>query len=201
MEKQDLMKRYIAETTARLLKTKRVEDVTIREIVEISNISRATFYRHFNDKYDLINWIFEQYMDQITSYYSHTTLCYKQITFDIVSFMKNSRVLFKKCFDYIGQNSFQEFFAQKITNWVENHLKELLDVDKLTREYEMMITFNSVGVVNCVNEWLNNGCQETETEITNIIINCMPGNLKQIFFTDETDQWVFKHIPNSFEFV
>ncbi len=201
MQKLNLMKRYIAETTARLLKVKRIEDITIREIVEASDVSRATFYRNFNDKYDLINWIFEQYMDQITSYYSHTTLCYKQITFDIVSFMKNSRALFNKCFDYIGQNSFQDFFEQEITNYVENHLKELLKVDKLSREQEMMIAFNSKGVVNCVNEWLKNGCQESESEISNIIINCMPEKLKEVFFSDESDQWIFKHTPNSFEFI
>ena len=184
-----------------MLKTKSIEEITIREIVETCGISRASFYRYFRDKFDLLNWIFSQYMDELTGYYNHTSLCYRQVTFDITSFMANSRTLFQKCFSYMGQNSFQEYFLSCLTNYVGNHLKELMYVDELTPEYQMMVSFNSMGVLYTINNWLQNGCRESPEEITKIIIDSMPEKVKKYFVAPGYDKWDLVHSSNSFEYI
>ena len=37
-----------------------VEKITVKEIVDACGITRQTFYRNFQDKYDLINWYFDK---------------------------------------------------------------------------------------------------------------------------------------------
>lgn len=37
-----------------------LEKITVKEIVEVSESTRQTFYHHFKDKYDLINWYFDK---------------------------------------------------------------------------------------------------------------------------------------------
>ena len=37
-----------------------VDRITVREIVQTCGTTRQTFYRHFTDKYDLINWYFDK---------------------------------------------------------------------------------------------------------------------------------------------
>ncbi|WP_347519866.1 hypothetical protein [Ruminococcus sp. AF31-8BH] len=37
-----------------------LEKITVKEIVEVSESTRQTFYPHFKDKYDLINWYFDK---------------------------------------------------------------------------------------------------------------------------------------------
>lgn len=34
--------------------------ITVKEIVETCGLTRQTFYRNFQDKYDLINWYFDK---------------------------------------------------------------------------------------------------------------------------------------------
>lgn len=41
-----------------LLKTKGIEEISVSELCKKSDISRETFYYHFQDKYDLISWIY-----------------------------------------------------------------------------------------------------------------------------------------------
>lgn len=41
-----------------LLEKKPLSKISVKDITEYCNISRNTFYYHFKDKYELINWIF-----------------------------------------------------------------------------------------------------------------------------------------------
>ena len=36
------------------------EKITVKEICDTCGVTRQTFYRNFQDKYDLINWYFDK---------------------------------------------------------------------------------------------------------------------------------------------
>lgn len=44
-----------------LLAKKAIDDITVREIVELCEIRRQTFYYHFADIYALMDWTLELY--------------------------------------------------------------------------------------------------------------------------------------------
>ena len=56
MGKQETMKYRLAQAIRECMKTTPVDRITVREIVQTCGTTRQTFYRHFTDKYDLINW-------------------------------------------------------------------------------------------------------------------------------------------------
>ena len=58
MAKSESTKYRLAEAMKTCMKTTSVDDITIRQIVEVCGVTRQTFYRNFLDKYDLINWYF-----------------------------------------------------------------------------------------------------------------------------------------------
>ena len=47
-------KRYLKQTLMDLLTKKTFDQITVKEICDKSEISRVTFYTHYNDKYDLV---------------------------------------------------------------------------------------------------------------------------------------------------
>lgn len=47
-----------------LLKKEPLDEIRVSEIVKESGLSRKTFYRHFCDKYDLMNWYFDQFYQE-----------------------------------------------------------------------------------------------------------------------------------------
>ena len=57
--KSEEMKYRLAEAVKVCMKTTSVEKITVKEIVDACGTTRQTFYRHFQDKYDLVNWYFE----------------------------------------------------------------------------------------------------------------------------------------------
>lgn len=66
MAKKKSSRDLLFDTFFELSQLKRLDDVTIADILEQSGVSRSTFYRHFTDKYDLMS---QFYQEQIASLY------------------------------------------------------------------------------------------------------------------------------------
>ena len=58
--KQEKTKYKLAESVKECMKTAPVDKITVKNIVEGCGVTRQTFYRNFQDKYDLINWYFDK---------------------------------------------------------------------------------------------------------------------------------------------
>ena len=54
------MKQMIAEALVKLLETKSVDKITVKELVDACGISRQGFYYHFQDIMEVIEWITAQ---------------------------------------------------------------------------------------------------------------------------------------------
>ena len=54
------VKYRLAEAMKECMKKAPVEKITVKEITEECGVTRQTFYRNFQDKYDLINWYFDK---------------------------------------------------------------------------------------------------------------------------------------------
>lgn len=60
-----LTRKLLQETLIALLAEKRFEMITVGEIAERAMVNRATFYRHYQDKYELGNSLFQEIIDQL----------------------------------------------------------------------------------------------------------------------------------------
>lgn len=59
MADSNITKRALAAALKALMKEMPFEKITISDICEKCNMNRKSFYYHFKDKYDLVNWIFD----------------------------------------------------------------------------------------------------------------------------------------------
>ena len=59
------VKRQIANTLLQLLEKKSLEKITVKELVALCGISRQTFYYHFEDVLDVVDWWTRQGAQQL----------------------------------------------------------------------------------------------------------------------------------------
>ena len=57
MQQKKEVKTLLAESFKELALEKPVEKITIKEITDRAGVIRVTFYNHFQDKYELLEWI------------------------------------------------------------------------------------------------------------------------------------------------
>lgn len=58
-------KRVIRDSFITLLKTKKFEEITLKEVCELANINRSTFYKHYKDIYDWRDQMEAEYRQKI----------------------------------------------------------------------------------------------------------------------------------------
>ena len=54
------MKMVISSTFMSMARQKGIDKITVKALIEACNISRQTFYYHFQDIYSLLQWMLEQ---------------------------------------------------------------------------------------------------------------------------------------------
>lgn len=53
----NLTKRAMADALKKLLQKRKLEHITVQDVADEANVSRKTFYYHFHDIYDLVEWL------------------------------------------------------------------------------------------------------------------------------------------------
>lgn len=104
-----ITKRKIAKAFKTVLAQKDFEKVSVTDIMETAQMRRQTFYSHFLDKYELLEWIFktelqEQIIDNL-NYISGLGLLH-----EIFYFFEQNRTFYNTLFLVQTQNDFLSYF-------------------------------------------------------------------------------------------
>ena len=104
---KELTKKLISNSFKELMLEFSFEKITIKMITDHANVIRPTFYNHFHDKYELVEWILK---DEITEPVRELVLQGKLedgISFIFKKFYED-REYYRKAFEITGQNGFTE---------------------------------------------------------------------------------------------
>ena len=138
MAKTDITKRALAESFKELMRHSPFHKISVESICEGAGISRRNFYRHFLDKYELLQWIYyEDFVRDIESrYYSRALDLFP----DVCRGLYSDRAFFLNAFDVKGQNSFRSYCTDRLYPYLFKDLSSSFDSDKDARFYIDLIT-------------------------------------------------------------
>ena len=153
MADSNLTKRALAASLKDLMMEQSFEKINVAQICERCDMNRKSFYYHFKDKYDLVNWIFDtEFVSLIKDenlnavYGEHWSLIEK-----VCDYFYANHIFYRKALQIDGQNSFLEHFREYIGPLVKNRLSYILhqnDVD------EFSIDFFSDAMICAMERWL-----------------------------------------------
>ena len=84
--------------------------INIADICERCQMNRKSFYYHFRDKYELVNWIFDTEFIEVTRKSDCSTI---DKFFDVLfAYFYENRSFYKKALQIDGQNSFSDHFRE-----------------------------------------------------------------------------------------
>ena len=102
-------KGIIIEAMKQLLAEQRFDKITVQNIIDRAHCSRGTFYRHFKDKYDIMNYY---YLETNRDILSNSELSGREKTEAIVDSVLKNKEYFGGVVDVEGINSFRNFVKQ-----------------------------------------------------------------------------------------
>ena len=167
MSNSDFTKFMIAKGLKQLLEMKSFTDITVGDIAWHYKISRNTFYYHFRDKYDVINWIF---------YTEITPLIGDTVSIDkwgsgmraLCHYIQENKTFYSNVVQFEGQNSLSDCLMEFYENLVQNMILNA-GGEKVLRPQQIKVIsrFYAHGMSGALLDWIRNGMvREPDTTVT-----------------------------------
>lgn len=172
-------KMVIVQSFIKLLKDKPINRITVKEICELSEINRATFYKHYLDVYDLLDKIEVQYLDELMEVLkSRKNNTPKDVLTLIMASFKAEEEIYTAVFSANGDPSFPAKVLEKC-NYVEidqSHMSK-----KLTKKQQILVyQFIANGCNGILNKWISDGMKEPISEVAEFVEGLVNSSLSNL---------------------
>ncbi len=120
MQQKREVKVLLAESFKELVLEKPVEKITIKEITDRAGVIRVTFYNHFQDKYELLEWICREELVSPTKILLQNNMPREAVTFIFTALLKN-KGFYSHVAHTTGQNSFESILRDLISETITEY--------------------------------------------------------------------------------
>lgn len=151
MANSNITKKALATALKALMEEVPFDKIRIADICERCNMNRKSFYYHFKDKYNLLNWIFDTEFKPFVKDLSQAGEFHQQIDAfqDICNYFYENRNFYRKALRTEGQNSFPEHFREYIMPILKLRVLSLLgEID------DFALNFFTDATIYTIERWL-----------------------------------------------
>jgi len=173
----EITKRILADGLKKLMQDKALASISISDITSQCGISRNTFYYHFQDKYDLVNWIF---YTEVTPQVSNFTDLehWPDGLAALYDYMLQNRLFYINALSNEGQNSLSDclmnYYEMLIINVVTNSNYRL---NLSNDEIQVVSKFYSNAIIGSILDWAKNGMQYNPKDYIPLFQSIINGKL------------------------
>lgn len=173
-------KRALADALKQMMEVKPIAKITVKDLVEICNVNRQTFYYHFDDVYDLLEWVFEEDANRVLP----KEVLYERWQEDVMVF-----------FQYLYDNSsyalniynsgsrlyMLRFLKGRLESCIRSFadiVSEGMNIDK--QDYDFVIEFYSNGIIGLISQWMDMNMQTPKVITQERLIKMLGGSVENM---------------------
>ena len=164
-------RRQIRRALAQLMQQKSASEVTVKELVDLADINRSTFYLHYSDIPDLLAAVEEELFGEIRAAVdAHPVSAFEQegLAFieEVFSILYENREI---CAALVGPHGDMAFLHRIERMMAENVLPRLQESFPGRRSsIDYGYAFCTTGAVGLIKHWLAAGCAEPPREMAQL---------------------------------
>ncbi len=177
--KFDEQKNQICLAAKELLAHTTVEKLTVKQITEQAHISRQTFYRTFLDKYDLINWYFDQLMVRSFEEMGEGKTVLEALTLKF-RYLKEEQVFFRAAFLSDAQNNLKDHDFEMIYHFYLSRIVAAYGTNP-SEELTLLLELYCNASIDMTAKWIIGGCEHSPEWLAKLLVNAIPVKLAAVF--------------------
>ncbi len=164
MADANITKGSLANSMKQLMSEKNFSKISITDICDRCGMNRKSFYYHFKDKYDLMNWIF--YTDFILMVSTGSYETGWDLLEAVCKLLYEDKSFYKAALRTEGQNSFREYILESMMPIVNFLFDDMIEViSDVGLSGKMFCEMYLIAVIN----WMEEDCKSTPTAFVNSI--------------------------------
>lgn len=156
-QRASLTQQRLQNAFLKLLQTKAIHQITIRELCAAAGINCTTFYNHYGSQYDLFHQISQQYLDSIAHCLSAADPCSRESIQQRVTLVLSYMADHHELSSLLLNNSVDPAFAERLFS-----LQQIADLLRASmgscgdaRERRSAVVFAIHGSYKLLQDWLN----------------------------------------------
>jgi probable dihydroxyacetone kinase regulator len=119
-----ITKAALAQSMKECMATTPFAKISIGNICSKCGLNRKSFYYHFHDKYELVNWIYENEIGH-TIHEELSDRHTSELALMICTYFEENRAFYSNALEVTGPNSFRDYFERQL----EPLVNQTLNVD------------------------------------------------------------------------
>ena len=164
-------KRALEASLKKLLLQKPLHKITINDITEDCGVNRMTFYYHFKDIYDLVDWIMVE--DAAKAQEGKSFETWSEAFLDVLSEIRDNKVLVQNVYRSISREQVEQYLYKMLDPILHDFIDreaQILSVQDADKQF--VIDFYKYALVGMVLEWIRKD-MKTEPEVMTERLNTM----------------------------
>ncbi|WFR57050.1 TetR/AcrR family transcriptional regulator [Anaerocolumna sp. AGMB13025] len=169
----------LAKSLKKFLTHNTLDKITVKDIVEDCGVNRQTFYYHFQDIYDLVEWIFiTEGMKALDG--KNTSDSWQEGFLQVFYYVQENKPLVVNTFHSIGRDHLERFLYNEVYKMLIDVVNEQAEGLNVSEESKTFIAdFYKYAFVGIMMEWIRTGMKEDPKEITNHVSKLITGDIRK----------------------
>ena len=170
-------KKAIMDCFLNMLKRKNIDRVTVTDICEECGINRNTFYYHFQDVYDLVDWIFHHDFERLLKDYSDYTNWHQGCR-RILDYMQENRSLVLNVYHAVNRVQLEDHlksWLKPILSSIVNEVAQSMEISQENREFVTDVYV--LMMVGFFMEWMEYDMPKDKLGKLDKLFYCMDGSI------------------------
>lgn len=188
-------KAVIINSFKQLVEKKNIDKITVKEICELSDVNRQTFYNHFQDIFDIFKYIFqEEIFSEIAQNRTFETWCGGFLA--TLHYLKQNSKMILHVYESSYRAEANSFFARLSNRLLEDVVEECISrrgTTILEEDRRFIVNFYRHVFNGLMMDWVNEGMKENPEQLLQklqtMIIGSIPRSVDA--FTENE-----KNLPN-----
>ena len=179
MDKHDKTRYVFAQAIKDLIKMTSLDKITVTDIVIRSGMTRQTFYRHFKDKYDLVNWYFDKILQESFEHMGEGRTVYEGLV-NKFHYIQEERLFFKAAFKNDAQNNLRDHDFHLILAFYTERIEGKTG-KKMPEHLRFLLEMYCQGSIYMTVQWVLGKIKGSPEEMAESLVDAMPAELGDVF--------------------
>ena len=162
-------KKLLTQALTQLMQTQQINEITVKELTDLADMNRGTFYLYYKDIYDMLekieDGIFEA-LEEITSLHEHDNMAAqtKPILLDLFRFIAENQEMCRVLLSPHGDMN----FLHRLNGVVREKCLEIWPANQENQseaDFEYHYSFVMFGCAGLIRAWVNRNCQESAVQM------------------------------------
>ena len=165
-------RKILTQALTELLQQKQVNEITVKELTDLADMNRGTFYLYYKDIYDMLEKIQDEMFEKLNTIFAlrdgeKVTEQTKPILLDLFRFIEENQEMCRVLLSPNGDMSFLHRLNEVLR---EKCLHMYLDAEPAANEedFDYRYSFVVYGCAGIIRAWVGRNCPETPEQMAEL---------------------------------